>query len=282
MMTLGMSVPRIYRFLQILLCIELVMPAVICAATFSLKNASTVATFDESGLTSVHDIDSGSSANFASDHWSLTLDNTTLRSTDVTPQIRKTNAEEMTYSYRLRGYRIEVVYWLKPGWRFVAKQIKVFGGTKPDFSVEEVVPVEMVLKDTVLSTYIPSSYEPQIGLTVAESRKDLPGKDYGAFLRLPENHGVMLVVQNPYLKVEHHGQSVAISYTPEMSWHAAWGAFASDIACISPYQLSGERLPREMLLEWKIPSSSTPNDGMDRAEIGSVEDRAGHATHVHN
>src|SRR6185312_7681981 len=111
-----------------------------------------------------------------------------------------------------------------------------------------------------------------IGETIAQTRKGLPGKDYGAFLRLANDNGVMLVVQNPYLDVEHHGQSVSINYAPEMPWQASWGAFTSDIACIGPYRLSGQRLPREMILEWKLPPSSNPDDGMDRSEISAFTD----------
>ena len=178
----------------------------------------------------------------------------------------------MTYSYRLAGYQIDAVYRLNPGWRFVTKQLKVLHTPGAHFTVHRITSLRMTLKDAIGSTFVPSNYEPQIGQTIAESRRSLPGKDYGVFLRLPKNNGAMLVVQNPYLNVEHHDQSVDIAYAPEMQWQASWGTFSSDIACIGPYHLSGQRLPREMVLEWSLPPSSTPDDGTDRAEIAAFTD----------
>jgi hypothetical protein len=255
-----------------LFCLQLALPALSRAADYTLQNTTTAASFNENGLTSVKDIDSGAAVRFASDAWSLTLDGATLRSEDSRPQVRKTATGEIIYSYQLSDYRIEAVYRLQPGWRFVTKQLKVLHAPNASFTVHRITPIAMMLKDEIHSAFIPSNYEPQIGQTIVETRKDLPGKDYGAFLRLANDHGVMLVVQNPYLDVEHHGQSVSIDYAPEMPWQTAWGAFTSDIACIGPYRLSGQRLPREMILEWKLPPSSNPDDGMDRSEISAFTD----------
>jgi hypothetical protein len=267
-----MFMRRTYRILLSLICVLITVPALSRAADFNLKNSSTTAVFDENGLTSVKDLTSGAEVSFTLDDWSLTLDGVTLRSQESRPRIRKTGADEITYGYQFSGYQIEAVYRLKPGWRFVTKQLKVLHTHNPGFAVHQITPVNVTLKDAVGSAFIPSNYEAQIGQTIAQTRKRLPGRDYGAFLRLPENNGAMLVVQNPYLDVEHHGQSVTITYAPEMQWQAAWGTFASDIVCIGPYHLSGQRLPREMALEWKLPPSSTPDDGMDRAEIAAFTD----------
>lgn len=263
---------RTYRILLSLLCFQLSLPVIASATDLTLKNASTVATFNKNGLISVKDIKSGASVGFTTDRWSLTLDSTTLHSTDVVPKINKSGVEEITYTYRLSGYQIEAIYRLNPGWHFVTKQLRVLQAPGSGFIVHQVAPVEMTLKDAILSTYVPSNYEPQVGQTIAQTRKNFPGKDYGAFLRLPEGRGVMLVVQNPFLSVEPHGQSTTIGYAPEMPWNSAWGDFASDIACIGPYRLSGQRLPREMVLEWRLPPASTPDDGMDRAEIAAFTD----------
>lgn len=261
-----------YRILLSLFCIQLALPALSRAADYTLKNAFTIATFNEIGLTSVKDVESDANVTFASDGWSLTLDGATLSNEDVQPQVQKNAVDEITYTYRLSGYRVEAVYRLHPGWRFVTKQLRVLHTPGSSFTVHQIAPVNMTLKDAVSSVFIPSNSEPQIGETIAQTRKRLPGKDYGIFLRLPENNGAMLVVQNPYLKVKHHGQSVIMAYAPEMQWQTTWGVFASDIACISAYRLSGQRLPQEMVLEWKPPPSSNPDDGMDRAEIAAFTD----------
>ena len=256
---------RANRVLRALLCLPLIFPLMAHSANLYLKNASTLAAFDENGLLSVKDIGSGVSSGFSADRWSLTLDGTTLRSTDAAPQIQKTGENEITYNYRISGYRMEAVYRLRPEWHFVTKQLRILDAPGGTYTVHRVTPIEMELTDAVLFSYVPSSYEPQVGQTT----KRAPGMDYGAFLRFPKDRGLMLVVQNPFLHIERQGQHVSATYAPEIAWQASWGGFASDIACIGPYRLSGQRLPREMVLEWKLPPASTPSDGMDRAEIAA-------------
>jgi hypothetical protein len=256
---------RVNRVLRALLCLPVIFPLMAHSANLYLKNASTVAAFDENGLLSVKDIGSGVSSAFSADRWSLTLDSTTLRSTDAAPQIQKTGENEITYNYRISGYRMQAVYRLRPEWHFVTKQLRVLDAPGGTYTVHRVTPIEVELTDAVLSWYVPSSYEPQVGQT----RKRAPAMDYGAFLRFRKDRGLMLVVQNPFLHMERQGQHVSATYAPEMAWQASWGDFASDIACIGPYRLSGQRLPREMVLEWELPPAPTPSDGMDRTEIAA-------------
>jgi hypothetical protein len=97
-------------------------------------------------------------------------------------------------------------------------------------------------------------------------------KDYGAFLRLSKQTGLMLLVQNPFLDVVRDGQSVSLAYAPEMQWNKEWGKFVTDTACIGPYRQTGQRFPREMVTEWHLPPASTPDDGMDRAEVAAFTD----------
>jgi hypothetical protein len=239
------------------------------AATLSLKNSSTEAIFNDDGLVSIRDIASDTSVSLSADRWSIRLDAATLRNVDSRPQIKKTDADEITYTYLISGYQVEAVYRLRADWHFVTKQVRILQMPRPQFIVHSIMPLDIELKNPVRSAYIPSTYEPQVGQTISQSRNRLPGKDYGVFLRLGDNRGLMLTVQNPYLDVNREGQSVSIGYAPEMRWESSWGSFASDIACIGAYRLSGERLPREMTLEWKLPPSSELNDGMDNAEIAA-------------
>ncbi len=78
------------------------------------------------------------------------------------------------------------------------------------YTVHRVTPIEMELTEAVLFSYVPSSYEPQVGQTT----KRAPGMDYGAFLRFPQDRGLMLVVQNPFLHIERQGQHVSATYAP--------------------------------------------------------------------
>lgn len=227
----------------------------------------TVVSFGPKGMTSVEDIQSRTHVDFIRDAWSLTIDNTILRSEDSPASLLKTSPDEVSYNYEISGYRIQVSYRLGAKWRFVDKQIKVLRAPNPSFTVHRIVPWDLTVTNDVTSDYVPSTYVPQFGETIEQSRKALPGKDFGEFLRLADNEGALLTVQNPYLEVRRDGQSVTVNYAPEMEWQQAWGTFASDAACIGAYRLSGRRKPREMALEWHLAPTQPPDDGMDEAEV---------------
>ena len=193
----------------------------------------------------------------------------TLRSTDASPVIRETAQNQIIYTYELGGYRVQVIYWLKPCWKFVGKRIEILQAPGTSFMVHKVTPWEVKAQTEVTSDFVPSTYTPQSGATIEESRQDLPSRDFGEFLRMADHQGAILTVQNPFLNVNHSGQTVSIEYSPEMEWQQSWGNFQSDIACIGTYRLTGKRLPREMVLEWQVPPSRLPRDGMDRAEINA-------------
>jgi hypothetical protein len=237
-----------------------------------ISNPTTIAAFGARGLISLKDAESGAQVTLTHDDWSLVIDNNTLRSGDAQPKIKKTAPGEITYDYELSGYRVQVLYRLGASWKFVSKQLRVLRALGPEFTVHRVVPWNLVLQDTMASAYVPSTYVPQFGATIEQSRKSLPGKDFGEFLRLADNRGVMLTVQNPYLEALHDGQSASVGYAPEMQWQQAWGEFASDIACIGTYSLSGQRLAREMVPEWRPAPAKAPDDGMDRSEIAAFTD----------
>jgi hypothetical protein len=236
------------------------------AVGVELKNTTTAATFGPDGMLSIEDIESHSKVGIARDAWSLTIDGTTMRSTEARPAISQM-VNEIAYTYKLHGYQVKISYHLNPGWRFVGKQIEVLHAPHTTFTVDRVVPWDLTVKSAVISDFVPSTYVPQFGATIEESRKSLPGKDFGEFLRLPENYGAMLTVQNPFLNVQRNGQSVTIAYAPAMQWQQEWGTFESDMACMGTYRLTGRRKPREMVKEWHLPPAQMPNDGMDEAEV---------------
>lgn len=242
------------------------------AQSLELRNEHTEARFGPAGLVTVVDTESGARIDLARDAWSLAIDDNVLRSGDLKPSFAKTKAGSIAYEYETSGYRIQVSYRLGANWRFVSKQISVVHAPNTKFTIHRVVPWDLTVRDEVNSDYVPSTYVPQFGGTIEESRKRLPGKDLGEFLRLAGGGGALLTVQNPYLAVLRDGQSVTIGYTPEMEWQQAWGEFASDTACIGAYRLSGRRKPREMVLEWHAAPARTADDGMDDAEIAAFAD----------
>lgn len=257
-----------YRWSSFLLAALLVaFPATLLASGMELRNDSAVAQFGPSGLISFEDASSHERVDVAGDAWSMVVDNTTLRSADASPEVNKTDDNRITYTYQFKGYRVQVEYWLKPDSGFVSKRIEILEAPGKSFVVHKVVPWDLSTRTPVIGDFVPSTYVPQVGSTIEKSRQFLPGRDFGEFLRFANRGGALLTVQNPFLDVQRQGQSVSIAYSPEMEWQQNWGKFESDIACIGAYRLSGERLPREMVLEWHIPPAQMPQDGMDRAEI---------------
>jgi hypothetical protein len=260
---------RIFRYLFASSFLFLLLPVRSFAADHELHNAAVDATFGPDGLLSVEETGSNSKIQIARDAWSIVIDGTTLSSTGTKPTIHETGKAEITYDYELHGYRIQAAYRMKQDWRFVGKEIKVLRAPNDHFTVHKVVPWDLDVRSTVVSDYTPSTYVPQFSETIEQSRASLPGKDFGEFLRLAGNEGALLTVQNPYLDVKRDGQSVTVSYAPEMEWRQAWGIFASDTASIGAYRLSGRRKPREMVLEWHHAPAQMPDDGMDDAEIAA-------------
>ena len=118
------------------------------AQNLEMNNSVTVVEFGPMGLVSIKDVESGIRVDLARDAWSLALDNRTLRSEDGRPKIKKTATGDIAYDYELSGYRIRVTYRLRAGWRFVGKQIEVVGSPKATFTVHQVVPWEITVRNT--------------------------------------------------------------------------------------------------------------------------------------
>lgn len=261
-----MSGKRVFQLVFVLLCGLLPLSAF--ASGIELKNATTSAHFGPNGLLSIEDVQSHSRLAITRDAWSMVIDGVTLSGADAHPAIDKA-ADEITYTYELKGFQVRVVYRLNPGWSFVGKQIEILRPANASFTIVKVVPWDVTVSGNVSSDFVPSVYVPQFGRTIEQSKQSLPGKDYGEFLRLSEGSGAMLTVQNPFLDVQRHGRSMTISYAPAMQWKQAWGTFKSDMACMNAYRLTGRRKPREMVKEWHLPPAVTPSDGMDEAEVNA-------------
>jgi len=260
-------VPNTYRVPLSLVWLLVLFSLNSSAASLKISNPTTTATFGPGGLVSLKDSETGAQITFIQDDWSLVIDSNTLRSRDARPTIKKTAPDQITYDYVLAGYRVQAIYRLGLSWRFVSKQLRILRTPTPEFTVHRVVPWDLALQNTVASSYVPSTYVPQLDATIEQSRKSLPGKDFGVFLRLADAHGLFLTVQNPYLEARRDGQTANVTYAPEMPWQQAWGEFTSDIACIGIYALTGRRLAREMIPEWRPAPAQIPDDGMDQSEI---------------
>lgn len=253
---------------RLLVLFDLALCASCCPGqNFTLRNSNIQAGFGLRGMTFVGNASSGEREDFTKDSWSITLDGKTLRGNDVVPTVKQGQDQALRFEYNWPDAQIAVTYQIRPGWNFISKRIEVVRAPAAHFKVDKVVVWDLSVKEEIASEFVPSTYTPQFGMTIEKSRAMLPGKDYGVFLRFSDKHGVMLNVQNPFLHVQRDGQTIAISYEPEIDWDQSWGHFESDAGCLGTYELSGRRLAREMVKEWQPAGAEVADDGMDEAEV---------------
>ncbi|KPK48339.1 MAG: hypothetical protein AMK72_07205 [Planctomycetes bacterium SM23_25] len=196
------------------------------------------ATFGARGLVAIHDKALGRTVAFQGDRFALEVDEATIDSTTLDVRRIEQTGHTLVYHYQANGWPIEVVYELKPAWRFVSKHVRLRLPGK-----------HRVKTATVLGADIKTP-------VVGEHR--LRGGSYGAFLRFagdakdPQEaaFGLFAVIQNPFLKFDLKGGALSLAYEPDIDWSAEYGAFETDRVCLGTYALSGTRYPAGMLPEW--------------------------------
>jgi hypothetical protein len=249
--------------------------ASICSAqTFSLENSEFAANLGPRGLVSLQNKGSGETVHLQNDEFSLEIDQDSFTSTDSTPVIKQENGV-IAYYYERDGYSLKVKYELRPGWRFLTKQVQILSAKSPGFVVRKMEPIRISVREPIEKTFTPGTYLPQFGPPRKEFLSYIPTEQFGTFLRMGGSQGLMIVVQNPYLQVTQNGQDASIHYDPEMQWRSEWGTFSSDPAIIGLYHQSGTRIPSKMIYEWKVPSkeqSGKETDGADGAEVQAFTD----------
>jgi hypothetical protein len=226
-----------------------------------LSNNFIVARMGRQGLLSLEDPAVGEKTAFESDGFSITVDGVTLTRNSAAPTF-VLKAGTVIYRYSARGYEVEVQYELKPGWRFVSKQLRVVKTPSGRFRVDRVELWHCRLSQPVQDIRIPRS-----------TRLRQPPNDYGLFLRFPGRNGLMALVQNPFLEAKREGNDFRISYSPEMDWNPQDGPFESDRGCIGLYRLSGREIPGAMTPEWQIRNPTVrDSSGLDEAEVEAFTD----------
>jgi hypothetical protein len=220
-----------------------------------LSNASVRAEFSASGLAVLTDRGSGRQYRFERDGFAIVIDGQTYRSDDLAaPRLHQTGTTA-TYAYTAGARRIEIEYELRPSWKFLSKRLLIAGGPAETFRVGAVSVLDGTLGEAPASWYVPRNHYPRRNLG-----------DYGVTLRFGDGHGLIAVVQNPFLRTERDGARLAIRYDADMPWSPADGPFESDRALLGPHRLSGRRLPATMVPEWSMTRADT-SAGMDQAEV---------------
>jgi hypothetical protein len=234
--------------------------------TFELKNEHLTAHFGARGLVSVRDQESGVALHFPSEEFSVQVDLGRFDSSRMPAPLVKRETNGLSYYFRDRGYTFRVFYEIRSDYGFLTKRIEITDAPSTTYSVKQITPIKLSLGESIESTFTPKAYLPLFGPSLDVSR--LTTHEFATFLHLEKaNRGLMVLVQNPFLHVNHVGQQVAVSYQLEIEWKKEWGPFASDLAIIGPYRLSGRRIPASMVYEWKFENGAEAKDGADSSEV---------------
>ena len=221
-----------------------------------LSNTHLRAKFGPRGLQSITDIAAAHTDRIGRDGFAITLGGTTIDSRTLPSPGRESTVDGVTYHWRVNAWQVHVVYALKPGQRFVSKQLSVTALAARSFRVDSITLLDLSLAAPPVSVFRPMSAKPSLGTL-----------EYGAALRSSARRSVLVVAQNPFLRVTTSGRDVAMRYAPQMEWRAQYGTFTSDAAMIAPVALSGRMVDAEMTPEWKPLQRGAP--GLDEAEVSA-------------
>ena len=227
------------------------------ATAQTLANAHIRAEFDKRGLRALTDLTDGHRYSLEADGFGVTVDDETLTGSDG-PLTIQVDSQRVTYRYYSSPVSVDVRYELRPGWRFLSKQIDVRVLGADSFRVREIELVRQTFDDSPTSFYEPPSARPNLQTGV-----------YGSAVRFGHSRSLLVVVQNPFLAVRRDGRGLAIRYAPDMDWRSRHGPFVSDRALIAPVRLLGRMMPAAMVPEWQATPPGPQPQGLDEAEVAA-------------
>jgi regulation of enolase protein 1 (concanavalin A-like superfamily) len=228
---------------------------------YSLENAFIRADLDARGLIAVYDKSSGKTVQLGQDEFYVSVGNDTVASSSLTPFIEQQTSTNRAYRLDYGQWTLRASYELRPGWRFVSKQISIVTAATNDFTVNRVDPIR-----GALSTAITAQQSVNSGLL-------LHFNDGGG---TPVSHGLFVNLQTApqYASVSVSGQQLTVSYSPGLVWNMSYGTYLADRVLLGPYTLSGVTYPATQIGEWQYIPDGTPVGGatIDRAELDALVD----------
>src|ERR1019366_8118590 len=249
----------------------LLRPGIITAALFAALSADVAAgqTLDNGrlrveygprGITAITDLADAPSRThrLRADDFAITIGDRSYESEALDAPAKRTTRDGVVYRYRAGAFAIDVAYELKPGWRFVSKQISITSDLAKTFVIRDVTLFRETLAETPLDVFKPTSARPNLGTL-----------DYGAALRFADRRSLLLVAQNPFLQFALVNGVATLRYAPDMEWKSTYGAFQSDRGLVAPVRLSGRRLPARMSPERRAAREGDPTPGLDEAEVAA-------------
>ncbi len=218
-----------------------------------LENGLLKAEFGDRGLTSLQDIATGARLRIGRDAWFVTVDGARLAAEDLKNVELKMEPSRLTFSSAASGWNVDLVYELKPGWRFITKQVVLSSPSRPAYHVDSVealaakispIPAnELPLNKGSFGALLRFATEPPAPSAAAPAASPSSARpSWSAFLLL----------QNPFLVWSRSGDEIRASYTPDMDWKREYGPFATDRLCLGIQGLSGTEFPAQAIPEWKF------------------------------
>lgn len=213
-----------------------------------LENGLLKAEFGNRGLSSLQDLATGARLEIGRDAWAVTIDGTRLSADDLRNAELKMEPSRLTFTGAAGGWNVDLIYELKPGWRFVTKQVVLSSPGRPAYHVDSVeafaariapAPVaELLLKKGSFGALL--RFAPRGGSGSGVSARP----DWSAFLML----------QNPFLQWSRGGagDEIRIAYAPDMDWKREYGPFSTDRLCIGLQRLTGTEFPAQAVPEWRL------------------------------
>jgi hypothetical protein len=247
----------VFRSLAIL--IFACLPAAV-AAPQNLFKGRVVAAFGNRGLTALIDESTRTTWRFPKDEFAITLGGQRYASESLAAPARTDSRGSVTYSYAAGPYKLDAIYEVRPGARFIAKRLVVISAPPGKFRIDEVTVFRTSVADTVRDAAI-----------LNRARESLGIADYGAFLRFDKSRGLLVTAQNPFLNFQREGNEFSLAYKPAMEWDMAWGSFEADAGLLAPYDITGRRRPGKLLPEWRY-GSVDDTSGLDEAEVAAFTD----------
>lgn len=187
---------------------------------------------------------------------SLKIDGATISAVG-SPRITRGQGK-VTYAYASEGYGLEVVYELRPTWRFVSKQIRV---SRPGTG-------------TGTGRYTVESVD-ALHLRFAGDVKVRNAGGASAFLIEPTGGrtSYFAVQQNPF-PVSDTKEGLKLGYAPAMEWRTEYGPFESDRICIGAAKTTGHNVAMPTVREWEYirdPAASiTASPQIDRGAYDAI------------
>ena len=207
-----------------------------------LANENLRAEFAGVRLVALTDLKTGFKIRLADETFSLIVDDEKIDAKSLSLDgFRLAGHHILSINYKGLRNNVNVIYELRPGWRFLTKHITVEPIQPKDYRVEEI-------------EGFAAGMEP-------DSLEEIPlsrGNTWGTLLRYAREGGgsskpafaVFLLYQNPFNIWKKDGRAISASYAPEIDWKSSYGPYVSDRFCIGLTALSGRVFPLRAIPEW--------------------------------